>query len=195
MTTSLSHSENSPRYRERRRGIVRHREAMRNPRCPSDEAQGSYCLRAEGPRTEHPFRPIDEALYPYRAGNRCALNSLDTDRSTTLSPETVTANCVSAAKWPNISARPTFFAIEIFARNYFRRSCALQSGRGRCSPIQRYRSIGKNRLRRFFRDLHGCRRRLFVLGESRAAIPRRGFCRLHWRVATPGLLGAFVRFR
>ena len=59
---------------------------------PSDEARGSYCLRAEGLRTEHPFRPIDEALYPYRAGNRCALNSLDTDRSTALSPETVTAN-------------------------------------------------------------------------------------------------------
>jgi hypothetical protein len=92
LTTSLSRSENSSRNRERRRGIVRHRRAMRNPQCPSDEAQGSYCLRAVGPRTEHPFRPIDEALYPYRAGNRCALNSLDTDRSTTLSPETVTAN-------------------------------------------------------------------------------------------------------
>ena len=51
-----------------------------------------------------PFRPDDEALYPYRAGNRCALNSLDTDRSTTLSPETVTANCVSAAETRNISA-------------------------------------------------------------------------------------------
>jgi hypothetical protein len=41
---------------------------------------------------ETPFRPLVEALDPYRAGNRCALKSLDTDRSTTLSPETVTAN-------------------------------------------------------------------------------------------------------
>jgi hypothetical protein len=41
---------------------------------------------------ETPFRPLAEALDPYRAGNRCALDSLDTDRSTTLSPETVTAN-------------------------------------------------------------------------------------------------------
>src|SRR5690348_7192642 len=65
---------------------------MRNPRSASDEAQGSYCLRAKGLRTEVPFRPSNEALYPYRAGNRCALNSLDTDRSTTRSPETVTAN-------------------------------------------------------------------------------------------------------
>jgi hypothetical protein len=80
---------------------------------PSDEARGSYCLRAEGLRTEHPFRPIDEALYPYRAGNRCALNSLDTDRSTTLSPETVTANRVSAAVGWNISvARKNFFRLE-----------------------------------------------------------------------------------
>jgi hypothetical protein len=45
-----------------------------------------------GSRNETPFRPLTEALNPYRAGNRCALNSLDTDRSKTLSPETVTAS-------------------------------------------------------------------------------------------------------
>ena len=46
----------------------------------------------KGSRNETPFRPLAEALDPYRAENRCALNSLDTDRSTTLSPGTVTAN-------------------------------------------------------------------------------------------------------
>jgi hypothetical protein len=58
----------------------------------SGEARGSYCSRPQDSRDETPFRPLVEALDPYRAGNRCALNSLDTDRSTTLSPETVTAN-------------------------------------------------------------------------------------------------------
>jgi hypothetical protein len=53
---------------------------------------GSYCSRPQDSRNETPFRPLAEALDPYRAENRCALNSLDTDRSTTLSPETVTAN-------------------------------------------------------------------------------------------------------
>ena len=33
-------------------GIVRQRNAIRNPRHDPDEAQGSYCLRAEGPRTK-----------------------------------------------------------------------------------------------------------------------------------------------
>jgi hypothetical protein len=47
---------------------------------------------ATGSRSETPFRPFAEALDPYRAENRCALKSLDTDRSTTLSPETVTAS-------------------------------------------------------------------------------------------------------
>ena len=56
---------------------------------------------------ETPFRPLAEALDPYRAENRCALNSLDTDRSTTLSPETVTANGVPAAEIKNISAHHT----------------------------------------------------------------------------------------
>ena len=56
--------------------------------------QGSRQLLfpAQDSRNEAPFRPLAEALDPYRADNRCALNSLDTDRSTTLSPETVTAN-------------------------------------------------------------------------------------------------------
>ena len=99
--------------------IVRHRNAMRNPHCPSDEAQGSYCLRAEGPRTEHPFRPIDEALYPYRAGNRCALNSLDTDRSTTLSPETVTANVyLQQGRWIS-QPRANLFSGKNFACKLF----------------------------------------------------------------------------
>jgi hypothetical protein len=98
MTTSLSRSENSPLSGSVDVRIVRQRSARRNPQLASDEAQGSYCLQAEGPRTEHPFRPIDEALYPYRAGNRCALNSLDTDRSTTLSPETVTAKLCICSK-------------------------------------------------------------------------------------------------
>jgi hypothetical protein len=65
-------------------------------RTASGEARGvrsgSYCSRPQDSRNETPFRPLAEALDPYRAENRCALNSLDTDRSTTLSPETVTAN-------------------------------------------------------------------------------------------------------
>ena len=79
---------------------MRHRDALRNPfslrffgSCTArDEARGSYCSRPGDSRIETPFRPFAEALDPYRAENRCALNSLDTDRSTTLSPETVTAN-------------------------------------------------------------------------------------------------------
>jgi hypothetical protein len=77
---------------------LRHRDAVRNPfsfrflRAASGEAQGSYCSRPRDSRSETPFRPFAEALDPYRAENRCALNSLDTDRSTTLSPGTVTAN-------------------------------------------------------------------------------------------------------
>ena len=61
-------------------------------RIASDEARGSYCSRLQESRNESPFRPLIEALDPYRAENRCALNSLDTDRSKTPSPETVTAN-------------------------------------------------------------------------------------------------------
>ena len=34
---------------------------------PPDEAQGSYCSRPQGSRNETPFRPLTEALDPYRA--------------------------------------------------------------------------------------------------------------------------------
>jgi len=83
---------------ENRAQRLRQRDAVRNPLqlelfCTgSDEARGSYCSRPKDSRNEAPFRPLAEALDPYRAENRCALNSLDTDRSTTLSPGTVTAN-------------------------------------------------------------------------------------------------------
>ena len=65
---------------------------LRRFRRGSSVRSGSYCSRPQDSRNETPFRPLVEALDPYRAENRCALNSLDTDRSTTLSPETVTAN-------------------------------------------------------------------------------------------------------
>jgi hypothetical protein len=80
---------------------LRHRDAVRNPFSFRFYALLSQRLRqgsrqllfpAQDSRNEAPFRPLAEALDPYRADNRCALNSLDTDRSTTLSPETVTAN-------------------------------------------------------------------------------------------------------
>ena len=78
---------------------MRHRDAVRNPfsfrffGAPLQARLKAVTVPGHGDsRSETPFRPFAEALDPYRAENRCALNSLDTDRSTTLSPETVTAN-------------------------------------------------------------------------------------------------------
>jgi hypothetical protein len=92
---SLSHSESGSRQPQRQReescDIAMQ---YATPAFTSDEPKAVTVSAPEGSRTETPFRPITEALDPYRAGNRCALNSLDTDRSKTLSPETVTANRV-----------------------------------------------------------------------------------------------------
>ena len=77
---------------------MRQRDAVRNPfscrflRALQARLKAVTVSGRKDSWNETPFRPLVEALDPYRAGNRCALNSLDTDRSTTLSPETVTAN-------------------------------------------------------------------------------------------------------
>jgi hypothetical protein len=68
--------------------------------------------------------------------NRCALKSLDTDRSTTLSPETVTANCVSAAKRLNISAAARNPRRKIFQLASHRRFCRHSSSCSCCIAIE-----------------------------------------------------------
>jgi hypothetical protein len=88
---------------------------MRNPRDALQVRLKAVTVsKPEVPGLNIPFVRIDEALYPYRAGNRCALNSLDTDRSTTRSLQTVTAKlfiCSKGEEYLSARIRPTkYFA-------------------------------------------------------------------------------------